>query len=153
MSTLICFALKEEAAPFHKVAARHPGVITLTTGIGRANAEKSMREFLAGGTSVPASREHAASGQARLAGTLAPPARNSRMDFSAFARPMPVVSVMTPGCRAATLRNGAASSFRAKQMSVGMNQRLGIRFSPFLLKENYSICVGAFLQIVNAPTM
>jgi adenosylhomocysteine nucleosidase len=73
MSTLICFALKEEAAPFHKVAARHPGVITLTTGIGRANAEKSMREFLAGGTSVPASREHAASGQARLAGTLAPP--------------------------------------------------------------------------------
>jgi hypothetical protein len=49
MPTLICFALKEEAAPFRKVAARHPGVITLTTGIGRANAEKSMREFLAGG--------------------------------------------------------------------------------------------------------
>ena len=47
MHLLVCFALKEEAAPFHKIAARHPGVITLTTGIGRANAEKSLREFLA----------------------------------------------------------------------------------------------------------
>jgi hypothetical protein len=37
MSTLICFALKEEAAPFHKVAARHPGTVTLIAGIGRAN--------------------------------------------------------------------------------------------------------------------
>jgi nucleoside phosphorylase len=48
MTTLICFALKEEAAPFHKIAARHPGVITLLTGIGRQNAEKSVRSFLAG---------------------------------------------------------------------------------------------------------
>ena len=46
MSTLVCFALKEEAAPFHKVAARHPGVVTLIVGIGRANAEKSVRSFL-----------------------------------------------------------------------------------------------------------
>ncbi len=53
MSTLICFALKEEAAPFRKVATRRPGVITLTTGIGRANAGKSVREFLAGGTLAP----------------------------------------------------------------------------------------------------
>jgi uridine phosphorylase len=73
MPTLICFALKEEAAPFRKVAARHPGVITLTTGIGRANAEKSMREFLAGGASVPASRAWPAAACSRLAGTLAPP--------------------------------------------------------------------------------
>jgi len=50
-STLICFALKEEAAPFHRVAARHPGVITLIVGIGRQNAEKSVRSFLA--ASVP----------------------------------------------------------------------------------------------------
>ena len=55
MSTLICFALKEEAAPFHKIAARHPGVVTLIVGIGRANAEKSVRKFLAGGASVPPS--------------------------------------------------------------------------------------------------
>lgn len=53
MSTLICFALKEEAAPFRKLAARHPGIITLTVGIGRANAEKSIRSFLAGGGKLP----------------------------------------------------------------------------------------------------
>jgi adenosylhomocysteine nucleosidase len=45
-SFLICFALKEEAAPFHKIAARHPGVFTLIVGIGRLNAEKSVRGFL-----------------------------------------------------------------------------------------------------------
>jgi adenosylhomocysteine nucleosidase len=73
MSTLICFALKEEDAPFHKIAAKHPGVFTLVVGIGRANAEKSVREFLAGGASVPASRERASTSQARLARTLAPP--------------------------------------------------------------------------------
>lgn len=46
-SILVCFALKEEAAPFHAVAARHPGVITLIVGIGRENAERSVRKFLA----------------------------------------------------------------------------------------------------------
>jgi nucleoside phosphorylase len=55
MSTLICFALKEEAAPFHKIVARHPGVATLIVGIGRENAEKSVRAFLAGGTLAPPS--------------------------------------------------------------------------------------------------
>jgi adenosylhomocysteine nucleosidase len=43
---LICFALKEEAAPFQKSGLR-PGHHVLLTGIGRANAEKSLREFLA----------------------------------------------------------------------------------------------------------
>ena len=56
MSLLICFALKEEAAPFRKIAAGKPGISILLTGIGRQNAEKSVREFLAGGASVPASR-------------------------------------------------------------------------------------------------
>jgi nucleoside phosphorylase len=55
MSTVVCFALKEEAAPFHKIAARHPGVSTLIVGIGRTNAEKAVRNFLAGGASVPPS--------------------------------------------------------------------------------------------------
>ena len=50
MSTLICFALKEEAAPFHKIAARHPGVVTLLVGIGRANAEQTVRRYLAANT-------------------------------------------------------------------------------------------------------
>ena len=73
MSTIICFALKEEAAPFQKVAAAQAASILLT-GIGRQNAEKSLREFLAGGASVPASRLQASStGQARLVSSLAPP--------------------------------------------------------------------------------
>jgi adenosylhomocysteine nucleosidase len=46
MSTLICFALKEEAAPFRKIAAGKTGIAILPTGIGRQNAEKSLREFL-----------------------------------------------------------------------------------------------------------
>ena len=46
MSTLICFALKEEAAAFRKIVAGKPGISLLLTGIGRANAEKSVREFL-----------------------------------------------------------------------------------------------------------
>jgi nucleoside phosphorylase len=44
--TLICFALKEEAAPFHKIATAHLGIFTLIVGIGRENAEKSVRNFL-----------------------------------------------------------------------------------------------------------
>jgi adenosylhomocysteine nucleosidase len=48
---LICFALKEEAAPFRKIAAGNAapaqaGISILLTGIGRQNAEKSAREFL-----------------------------------------------------------------------------------------------------------
>jgi adenosylhomocysteine nucleosidase len=46
MTTLICFALKEEAAPFRKMAAGKSGISILITGIGRQNAEKSVREFL-----------------------------------------------------------------------------------------------------------
>jgi nucleoside phosphorylase len=46
-STLVCFALKEEAAPFRKSAAGKPDVSILLTGIGRQNAEKFLREFLA----------------------------------------------------------------------------------------------------------
>jgi len=45
-STLICFALKEEAAPFRKIAAGKTGITILLTGIGRQNAEKSLRESL-----------------------------------------------------------------------------------------------------------
>jgi uridine phosphorylase len=72
-STLICFALKEEAAPFHKIAAGRPGIFTIIVGIGRQNAEKSVLSFLTGGASVLASREPASTGQDRLARTLAPP--------------------------------------------------------------------------------
>jgi adenosylhomocysteine nucleosidase len=72
---LVCFALKEEAAPFRKIAAGglrrgHP-VSILLTGIGRQNAEKSVRKFLAGGAGVPASRS--LNEQTRLVSSLAPP--------------------------------------------------------------------------------
>ena len=43
---VICFALKEEAAPFRKIAAGKTGVSLLIVGIGRQNAEKSVRAFL-----------------------------------------------------------------------------------------------------------
>jgi adenosylhomocysteine nucleosidase len=51
---LVCFALKEEAAPFRKFAATRPAVSILVTGIGKANAEKHFREQLTAGTSAPA---------------------------------------------------------------------------------------------------
>jgi len=51
---LVCFALKEEAAPFRKGAAAGPAVSLLVTGIGKANAEKRFRERLAAGTGNPA---------------------------------------------------------------------------------------------------
>lgn len=50
MSVLICFALKEEAAPFKKYVAGLRGsndISCLITGIGKMNAEKSVRQFLA----------------------------------------------------------------------------------------------------------
>jgi len=47
MHLLVCFALKEEAALFRKIAADKPDVAIIVTGIGRKNAEKSLREFLA----------------------------------------------------------------------------------------------------------
>ncbi len=50
MITLVCFALKEEAAPFHKIAARKPGIFTLIVGIGRQNAGNSIRDFLTANT-------------------------------------------------------------------------------------------------------
>ena len=47
MNTLVCFALKEEAAPFRKIAADQPGIALLVTGIGRHNAETTFRQLLA----------------------------------------------------------------------------------------------------------
>jgi adenosylhomocysteine nucleosidase len=50
VTILVCFALKEEAAPFQKMAAGTAAAAqaasVLITGIGRKNAEKSVREFL-----------------------------------------------------------------------------------------------------------
>ena len=46
MPRLICFALKEEAAPFRKIVTGRSDISILVVGIGRANAEKSIRGFL-----------------------------------------------------------------------------------------------------------
>ena len=43
---LICFALKEEAAPFQKLVANKPDITILLTGIGRKNAGKTVGELL-----------------------------------------------------------------------------------------------------------
>src|SRR6187551_3084240 len=45
-TTLVCFALKEEAAPFRKLVVGRSYVSILVTGIGRANSERTLREFL-----------------------------------------------------------------------------------------------------------
>lgn len=44
--TLVCFALKEEAAPFKKLAANKPDISILLTGIGRENAKKTAGQLL-----------------------------------------------------------------------------------------------------------
>ena len=53
MTTLICFALKEEAGPFRKIADGKPDISVLIVGIGRQNAGKSVRTFLAGVKGAP----------------------------------------------------------------------------------------------------
>src|SRR6266478_1311947 len=45
-SVLVCFALKEESAPFQKIAAGKSGVSILVTGIGRQNARRSLADRL-----------------------------------------------------------------------------------------------------------
>ena len=42
---LVCFALKEEAHAFKAPAASRPHTYILITGIGKKNAERSVREF------------------------------------------------------------------------------------------------------------
>jgi len=45
--TLVCFAVKEEAAPFRKRVGEWPRVRILVTGMGARNAERAIREALA----------------------------------------------------------------------------------------------------------
>ena len=50
MKILVCFALKEEAAPFRAIAAHNSSVEILLVGIGRLNATRSIRAALANQT-------------------------------------------------------------------------------------------------------
>ena len=45
-TALICFALKEEAAPFRKAVAANNKVEVLVTGIGRVNSEQALKSKL-----------------------------------------------------------------------------------------------------------
>lgn len=45
---LVCFALREEAGVFQKSTAERRGTDVLITGIGRKNAERSVRQAMAG---------------------------------------------------------------------------------------------------------
>ncbi len=45
--TIVCFAVKEEARPFRKLAAGRPDVRVLLTGMGARRAEKALRHLLA----------------------------------------------------------------------------------------------------------
>ena len=54
MSTLISFALKAAAAPFHAMTAGKPDVFTLLVGIG--NALKIAQPFMAGSCVEPANQ-------------------------------------------------------------------------------------------------
>jgi uridine phosphorylase len=44
--TLVCFAVKEEAAPFIRRAGARPGTRVLITGMGERNAVRALREAL-----------------------------------------------------------------------------------------------------------
>ncbi|HEY5911680.1 MAG TPA: hypothetical protein VJA21_13855 [Verrucomicrobiae bacterium] len=45
-SVLVCFAVKEEAAPFRRATSACAAIRVLITGIGRRNAERSLKEAL-----------------------------------------------------------------------------------------------------------
>lgn len=45
-NTLVCFALKEESAPFLRFARKNPALRILVTGMGKRNTEKSFRTAL-----------------------------------------------------------------------------------------------------------
>ena len=47
--TLVCFAVKEEAAPFKAAIASRPDIQILLTGMGQRNAERSIRSALQDG--------------------------------------------------------------------------------------------------------
>jgi adenosylhomocysteine nucleosidase len=60
---LVCFAVKQEAAPFRKRLGTQPRTEILITGMGGLNAERAIREALAGRASHATSSEAGRSGK------------------------------------------------------------------------------------------
>src|SRR5207249_5706088 len=46
-TTLVCFAVKQEAGPFREKIGKQANIKILLTGMGQRNAERSIREALA----------------------------------------------------------------------------------------------------------
>ncbi len=66
---LICFALKEESAPYHKIAARHPGVVTLLVGTRTLTVRLAVMLLLVLGWSrVPAATGFSVNGNTAQTG-------------------------------------------------------------------------------------
>ena len=113
MRVLICFALKEEAAPFRPLAMRTPGVSVLLVGMGRENAERSVRRFLPG----DAPERVFTCG---FAGGLNPELRTGDVVFDA---------PEAPDCRAALLAAGArpAKFFCADRIAITVAEKARLR--------------------------
>ncbi len=92
--TLVCFALKEEAAPFRRIAAGRTDIQVLITGIGRRNAERAARDTIA----ATSPRRVLTCG---FAGGLNPELKVGAVVFSADDAPTLAASLQAAGARPA----------------------------------------------------
>ena len=94
-TTLLCFALPDEARPFRKLARAHPHAEILVTGMGARNAECVLRARLAG-------QRPALVLTCGYAGGLNPALPPLTLLFSADAPPAIRAALLATGARAGT---------------------------------------------------
>src|SRR5256885_16269842 len=75
--TLVCFAVKEEAAPFKAAVASRPDIQILLTGMGQRNAANSLRALLRTAAVSETSRRNVESSGAHAAQKTVPLAAES----------------------------------------------------------------------------
>lgn len=95
-SSLVCFAVKEEAGPFRRLIGARTGVRALVTGMGGANAERSLRAEL---ETAPRPRCVLTCG---FAGGLEPSLAAGTVVFDAADAPAFHEALSAAGARAAT---------------------------------------------------